>query len=603
MDDTAAPFDEYQIESILAADIGSCWTRVTLLDRIEGRYRFITRSELPTSNEPPTANVSAAVKFALRQIEASTGRVLLDANEILIAPERADGSGVDLFVVTCSAARPLDVAVAGLVEQLSVASARRVAQATYSRIVDSFALDSPAGPWGSPDGTIGVVRQLYAHRPQVVIMAGGSDGGAVEPLVELAEAVGVAAEALPATERPVVVFAGNAAAAQQVGGALAEIVEYRTTDNVRPSAWLDRSAAARSALEDLFRDRRLARVPGLGAVKSWSHTPILPTLEAMAHVVRFLARQSGRRILGVDVGSANTALVSAVGAGKGQVFVRTDLGTGSGLSGVLAQSTPLELSGWLPASREIELSGDGVEDEVIDALATQQLRPSVRPQTAKALAFLQVAAREVLRLALAETEPGLWAEGLTVPHARSLPRFDTILLGGGVFREAPNPAQAVMIALDGLQPTGVSHLLRDRVGLVPAIGALAGPAPEVAAALLSGPALESLGTVIVPVGSARAGAEVLHFRMTLPDGSGYDVSVEAGRIYREWLPAGQTTRLVLRPARGIDVGFGPGKGGEITVNGGLAGLVIDARGRPLPLEADLAARRARAQQWWAEMGA
>ncbi|HBY96949.1 MAG TPA: hypothetical protein DEP84_23880 [Chloroflexi bacterium] len=408
---------------------------------------------------------------------------------------------------------------------------------------------------------------------------------------------------MPAAERPVVIFAGNAAAADRVGALLSSVVEYRIAGNVRPASSLTQIDAAQAVLEDLFRDRRLARVPGLGTVKGWTRAPILPTIEALSRVVRFLARQSGRRVLSVDVGAANTVLVAASGPRAAQTVVRTDLGTGTGLDQLLAHRTPLDLFGWVAGNREGETAGRHPA-ALVDALATYQLRPSVRPQSPEHLALLQAAAREALRLTLAQAGLALFAgDGLTAAGSRLLPPFETIVLGGGVLREAPTPSQAVMIALDGLQPTGVSHLLRDRVGLVPAIGVLAEAAPAVAADLLSGPLLESLGTVIVPAGSARPGAEALRFRMTFPDGGGYNVNVEYGRIYREWLPAGQTTRLALHPARGFDIGFGPGKPAEITVRGGLVGLVIDARGRPLPLEGDLAARRARAQQWWSEMGA
>src|SRR5690606_17383709 len=143
----------------------------------------------------------------------TTGRPLVDGDGMLIAPERSDGGGVDLFVVTCSAARPLDVTIVGLAEEFSVAAARSAARATCSRIVDTFALDRPGGRWGSPRGILGLVEALHAGRPQVVLVAGGTNGGAEAPLLELAEAIALTASTLPVPERPHVVFAGNPAVA------------------------------------------------------------------------------------------------------------------------------------------------------------------------------------------------------------------------------------------------------------------------------------------------------------------------------------------------------------------------------------------------------
>ena len=49
------------------------------------------------------------------------------------------------------------------------------------------------------------------------------------------------------------------------------------------------------------------------------------------------------------------------------------------------------------------------------------------------------------------------------------------------------------------------------------------------------------------------------------------------------LGQGETAEITLNPARGVDVGGGPGKRVQQTVHGGTVGLVLDARGRPLTL--------------------
>ena len=65
------------------------------------------------------------------------------------------------------------------------------------------------------------------------------------------------------------------------------------------------------------------------------------------------------------------------------------------------------------------------------------------------------------------------------------------------------------------------------------------------------------------------------------------------------LESGQTGRLVLRPLRRADVGLGPGRAGELDVNGSSLGIVIDARGRPLNLPDDGNQRRALLKKWQA----
>jgi len=61
--------------------------------------------------------------------------------------------------------------------------------------------------------------------------------------------------------------------------------------------------------------------------------------------------------------------------------------------------------------------------------------------------------------------------------------------------------------------------------------------------------------------------------------------------------------LTVKPGAGFRVGSGePGKALKTEagqeVKGGLVGLIVDARGRPLSFPGDPEARMAQAQQWW-----
>jgi hypothetical protein len=57
-------------------------------------------------------------------------------------------------------------------------------------------------------------------------------------------------------------------------------------------------------------------------------------------------------------------------------------------------------------------------------------------------------------------------------------------------------------------------------------------------------------------------------------------------------------RLHLQPLHRFDVGMGgPGNSGSVKVMGGVLGVVIDARGRPLSLHTDPARRRELHKKW------
>ncbi len=88
-------------------------------------------------------------------------------------------------------------------------------------------------------------------------------------------------------------------------------------------------------------------------------------------------------------------------------------------------------------------------------------------------------------------------------------------------------------------------------------------------------------------------------------GGDLDVEVAAGSLEVLPLPPGQKAVIKLEPHRSIDVGRGgPGQGGgSIEVQGGLVGLIVDARGRPLFLPSNAGKRRERIQQWLWDIGA
>ena len=91
------------IESILAADVGSTFTKAVLIDTVEGEYRIIAGAEFPTTLEPPWSDVSLAVQQCFARIEQIAQRTLLDERGTLVVPEREDGSGVDAFVAIMAA--------------------------------------------------------------------------------------------------------------------------------------------------------------------------------------------------------------------------------------------------------------------------------------------------------------------------------------------------------------------------------------------------------------------------------------------------------------------------------------------------------------------
>lgn len=570
-------------DSILAADVGSVWTRLVLIDRVEGEFRFVAGGSAPTTASGPHRDVSVGVRAAARRIERVTGRELMDGAADLIVPEDEEGRGVDLFVVSTSAAPPLRVAAGGLVGRLSSASARRAVLGTYSRLQDLFSYDSPRGRWGSPRGVAGVVEALIERWPDAFLIAGGTDENQDPALLELVDAVRLALAAQNDAVPPTLIFAGSDALAEEARGRL-DGYDLMMAENVRPTMESERPRGASRLLDQVYRRRALERLPGLATLQVWGRVEPIATAEAHSRVGQYLALAHQQRVLVVDAGAGSTVVSATSPDGWSQTVVRTDTGLSLGANSLLALTGEAAIAGWVP--------GETPSGTLIEQYLTDALHPTTIPEVVTSLHLMQGAAREAIRLALDELRP-VWPLG-------DPPAVDLLLGCGAAIREAARPEQAMALLLDAVQPRGTTLVLRDRVGLAAAVGALAGADPGAAASLIEAQGFERLGTVVSPVGRATPGQEILRFRLTQTSGV-TEGTVEFGQSYR--FPSMSPTTLELIPLGGMDLGLGPGVGTKIQSEQDLVGIVVDARGRPLPLPRDLAARRRLTEEWLQYVGA
>ncbi len=583
--------DGLKIESILAADCGSTMTKVILIDTIDGQYRFVAQGEALSTIEPPRADVLLGVRHAIGQIEEATGRLLLDEQGQLITPEQASGNGVDAFVATTSAAAPLRLILAGLTRDVSIESARRAISSTYTLVEDTISLDD--GAQRERRSAEARIRILQRHQPDAVFIVGGTDGGAVAPVADIAEVVALACSIMDSATRPQIVFAGNKEARPLVAEILGGKGELRAVDNVRPALDVESVAAAREEIDTLYRERKMARIPGFGGLSAWSSVAVLPTARAFGYLIQYLARQYGLNVVGVDIGGA-TVTVAGVIDGHFTSVSRSDLGLSYNVARVSTEAGLENILRWLPFDMEVT--------EARNIIANKQLRPTTVPQTHRELLLEQATAREALRLTLAEAQQR-WLGRPSAPYPGLSPFLDLIVGGGGVLAHAPHYGQAALILLDVLQPIGVSSLALDVTSMAAPLGVTATIEPLAAAQVMERDGFLSLGTVVAPVGTAREGEIALKLKITYDDGRALEMEVPYGSLEVLPLTTGHKATLELRPTRRFDIGLGArGKGATTELEGGAVGVIIDARGRPLSLPATREEQRAKTQKWLWSVG-
>lgn len=588
-----------QLDSIVAIDIGTVYTKAVLIARVEGAYRFIARAESVTTAEAPWSDVAVGTRHALEKLSSAAGRRLLNERGDLATPQQPDGSGVDACVVTASAGKPLSVVLAGLAGEWSLESLRHAAMGTYTTLAAEIALSGGSRRAGRSIADDRIQR-IYDARPDVVCISGGTDGGAERPVLELVEAAKFAARFLEvAGSRPRILFAGNAKLKPRVAETVGDAADFLQIDNVRPGLDVENVGPLQVELETMYTTHKMGRIAGLATISAWSKPSImLPTARAFGHVAQYLSAENTKTgVLGVDVGGSTTTVAAAFG---GQLYttLRSDVG-----ASFLARF--VDEIGWESVARWLDFEVS--EGDIRAFAANKELRPGTIPQDTSELRIEQALAREVIRATLRAAR-GAWPRGAGVPHFSDshVPLFEPIIGAGGILARAPRPGQAALLMLDAIEPVGVTTLVLDVYGLAAALGAAALAEPLIAVQTLEQGALMHLATVVAPLGAmrARAGEVVVNVRLSYESGGTIEDDIKAGSLSVLPLSPGQKAVMQLRPRVGIDIGRGAGRGGKPTeITGSALGLIVDARGRPLGVSPDPKRRREQMKSWLWDVGA
>lgn len=581
---------------ILATDCGSTTTKAILIEKIDGVYRQTYRGEAPTTVEEPAADVTVGVINAATEVGELAGRRLVDERGRLIRPAQGR-EGCDIYISTSSAGGGLQMMVAGVVRQMSAASAERAALGAGAIVLEVLASNDQR----KPHEKIQRIREL---RPDMMLLAGGTDGGTTRHVVQLAELI---APAKPQPRfggqyRMPVIYAGNRDAAPLVQDVLDETTALSIVENCRPSLELENLGPARNRIHDLFLEHVMAHAPGYDKLIAWADAPIMPTPGAVGDILKTIAERQGINAVGVDIGGATTDVFSVFHG----VFNRTvsaNLGMSYSISNVCAEAGLHNILRWMPI--------DIAERELRNRIKNKMIRPTTIPQTLEALIFEQAVAREALRLAYLQhkkfattlvgsqqqrTVGDMFAQeigGRTIVDSMAL---DLLVGSGGVLSHAPRMEQTAMMLIDAFEPEGITRLAKDSIFMMPHLGVLAQVHPQAAMEVFERDCLIYLGTCIAPKGTGRPGQTICRYRLET-GGRVEQGELKFGDLVRVRVASGETAAVELRPQRGFDVGAGYGRPLEAEVHGGTVGVLLDGRGRPLRLPSERISGQMAMRRW------
>lgn len=524
-----------ETELALLIDVGSAWAKASVIGRVRGRWRLVTRVAQPTA-----WGAGELHRSLLERLEAAVDpRLVPRLDELLGSANR----------IEChTARRPGRIVVAAVSRELSGGAARRAAEAAGWQVVEVVTLD---------DGRSLADRlaTLQSVETDGWVIAGGFDGTRSPRALEAAALV---ASARRRGSGPVI-WAGSAELADEVA-TLFEPGACLALGNVRPDPRRDATAALREHLQGLLRT--------VVAREDETHLAAI----ALPRAVGALAAASGLRTLAVDIGARGA--ISALAEPDGTLDSR--IHGGGGLAGLAAVAGA--------AARVSRLAGDaGDEATVADLLQTLRSRPASLPETPEELSATHAAARVQVAALVEDTAQG----GL-----------DLVVGCGLTIAGAPLPAQAARILLDGIRPIGVTQLALDTASVLGPLGTLPDDEIREGIGLLAEDLLLPLGTAVVCRGGepGRVAMRVTVHRPGWPDA--HPIEVRSGQLQVVPLARGQEAELTIEPGDGVTLGTGRRSPRiQALATGGAVGLILDARGIPIVLPRRGDDRRAMVASW------
>jgi uncharacterized protein (TIGR01319 family) len=383
-------------------------------------------------------------------------------------------------LASSSAAGGLRMVTIGLVRELTAEAARQAALGAGAKLVGTFAYRLTASD----------LERIAQLAPDIILLAGGTDGGNLEVVLHNAAALAASAIDCP------IVFAGNRAAADDARRLLAAKT-LACTGNVMPEFNQLDIEPARAAIRQVFIER-IVHAKGIDRAAAEFDSVLMPTPAAVLEGARLLADGlPGVRGLGallvVDPGGATTD-VHSVAAGEpapGVIpqglpeprvkrTVEGDLGMRHNAAAI-AEAAGLQAiaadAGLAPARAAALLAQVGAD---VGRL----------PANAEETAFDQALARAAVRLAVRRhcgtIETVYTTTGpVTVQRGKDLSRIDAVIGTGGALVASPDPRAVLRMALaDATEPLALKprspRLLLDREYLLYACGLLQSVEPQAA---------------------------------------------------------------------------------------------------------------------------
>lgn len=263
------------MDAILLIDFGSTYTKLTAVD-------MDNESILATAKSLTTVESDIMIGFnnAYKDLE-----------------EKLGGKDVNFIdkLACSSAAGGLKMVAIGLVPELTAEAAKRAALGAGARILGVYSYEL----------TRSDMREISSRKPDIILLAGGTDGGNKDCILHNARLIAEHIKDVP------VVVAGNKNARDEIEDLFIENnIYYKATDNVMPRLNTLNVEPAREVIREIFMSK-IVEAKGMKDAENYISGILMPTPAAVLKAARVFADGTDLEdgigdLVVVDIGGATT---------------------------------------------------------------------------------------------------------------------------------------------------------------------------------------------------------------------------------------------------------------------------------------------------------
>lgn len=262
----------------LLVDFGSTFTKLTAVDT-EKEEVLGTSSHFTTVNE----DIRIGYHEALKKLSDAIDEPII----------------FDQIIACSSAAGGLKMAAIGLVEELTVEAAKRVCLGAGAKVDLVF----------SHHLTKSEIQQIIDQKIDIILIAGGTDGGNSENSLYNAKALGEAKIKIP------IIYAGNKSIQDEIKSLFMQYeIDGYICENVMPRLNVLNVENAQNKIKEIFL-HKIIEAKGIKKIEDEIDEVILPTPQAVLNAAELLSRgylneEGLGDIVVVDIGGATTDIYS-----------------------------------------------------------------------------------------------------------------------------------------------------------------------------------------------------------------------------------------------------------------------------------------------------